>query len=99
MEGTPGVLLDALALGKPIVATNVGGVPEVIEDGCSGLIVPIGDENALGRSIARVLLDAELSQKLSAGARARAPMFTIERTVDHTMEIYRELLAESQVAQ
>ncbi|MDB4911131.1 MAG: glycosyl transferase group 1 [Gemmatimonadetes bacterium] len=99
MEGTPGVLLDALALGKPIVATNVGGVPEVIEDGCSGLIVPIGDENALGRSIARVLLDAELSQKLSAGARARAPMFTIERTVDHTMEIYRELLAESQVVQ
>jgi glycosyltransferase involved in cell wall biosynthesis len=94
LEGTPGVLLDALALGKPIVATSVGGVPEVIEDGKSGLIVPPGDAEALGRAIARVLLDAKLSHELSGGARARAPMFTIERTVDRTMEIYRELLAE-----
>jgi glycosyltransferase involved in cell wall biosynthesis len=94
LEGTPGVLLDALALGKPIVATSVGGVPEVIENHRSGLIVPIGDVQALGRAIARVLLDADLSRRLSAGARARSPMFAIEKTVDRTVEIYRELLAE-----
>ncbi|MBK5187823.1 MAG: glycosyltransferase family 4 protein [Gemmatimonadaceae bacterium] len=92
------MLLDALALGKPIVATKVGGVPEVIEDGHSGLLVPIGDEQALGRAIARVLLDARLSDDLSAGARARAPMFTIEKTVDRTMDIYRELLTGCAVA-
>jgi glycosyltransferase involved in cell wall biosynthesis len=93
LEGTPGVLLDALALGIPIVATNVGGVPEVIEDDVSGLIVPIGDAEAVGRAIARVLRDAPLASRLSAGARARAPMFSIENTVDRTMDVYRELLA------
>jgi glycosyltransferase involved in cell wall biosynthesis len=94
LEGTPGVLLDALALGKPIVATNVGGVPEVIEDGTSGLVAPIGDADALGHSIARVLREPALAAHLSAGAKARAPMFSIENTVSRTMEVYRELLAE-----
>jgi glycosyltransferase involved in cell wall biosynthesis len=93
LEGTPGVLLDALALGIPIVTTNVGGVPEVIEDGISGLILPIGDADALGRAIARVLLDAPLAARLSAGARARAPKFSIENTVNSTMVVYRELLS------
>jgi len=95
LEGTPGVLLDALVLGTPIVATNVGGVPEVIEDGVSGLIVPIGDVDAIAAAIVRVLRDSALAARLSAGARAGAPMFSIERTVESTMEIYRELLAET----
>jgi glycosyltransferase involved in cell wall biosynthesis len=94
LEGTPGVLLDALVLGKPIVATSVGGVPEVIENGVSGLIEPVGDASGIGAAIARVLRDRSLAARLSAGARARAPMFSIERTVDRTMDIYRELLAE-----
>ncbi|HMI58988.1 MAG TPA: glycosyltransferase family 4 protein [Gemmatimonadaceae bacterium] len=93
LEGTPGVLLDALALGKPIVMTNVCGVPEVIKDGVSGLMVGIGDVDALGRAIARVLLDPALAARLSAGAIARAPTFSIENTVDRTMDVYRELLA------
>ena len=94
LEGTPGVLLDALALGKPIVTTNVGGVPEVIENGESGLIVPIGDAEALGHSIARLLQNPVLAAKLSAGAAARAPMFSIENTVSRTIAVYRELLDE-----
>lgn len=94
LEGTPGVLLDALVLGKPIVATKVGGVSEVIEDGVSGLLVPGGDADALGAAIARVLRDPSLAARLSSAARARAPMFSIEQTVDRTMAIYRELLAE-----
>jgi glycosyltransferase involved in cell wall biosynthesis len=94
LEGTPGVLLDALALGKPIVATNVGGVTEVIEDGVSGIVLPIGDSEAIGAAIASILQDASLAARLSAGARARAPMFSIENTVDRTMDVYRELLAE-----
>jgi L-malate glycosyltransferase len=95
LEGTPGVLLDALALGIPIVTTNVGGVPEVIEDGTSGLILAIGDDEAIGRAIARVLLDAPLAARLSAGARARAPKFSIENTVNSTMGVYHELLGAS----
>ena len=57
-------------------------------------IVPIGDAQALGRSIARVLRDPALAAKLSEGAWARAPMFSIENTVNRTMDVYRELLAE-----
>lgn len=95
LEGTPGVLLDALALGKPIVATNVGGVPEVIEDGISGILVSAGDANALGQSIARVLREPALAARLSAGAIARAPTFSIENTVNRTMDVYRELLEEA----
>jgi glycosyltransferase involved in cell wall biosynthesis len=94
LEGTPGVLLDALALAKPIVATNVGGVPEVIEDGVSGLIVPIGDADALGQAITRVLREPALAAALSAGAKARAPLFSIETTVSRTLDVYRELLGD-----
>jgi glycosyltransferase involved in cell wall biosynthesis len=92
LEGTPGVLIDALALGKPIVCTRVGGVPEVIEDGVSGLILPIGHAEAIGGAIARVILDPALASRLSAGALARAPMFSIEHTVDRTIDVYRELV-------
>jgi len=94
LEGTPGVLIDALALGKPIVATNVGGVTEVVEHEVSGLIFPVGEADALGRAIARVVLDAPLAERLRTGARARAPQFSIERTVDRTLDVYRELLGE-----
>jgi len=97
LEGTPGVLLDALVLGRPIVATSVGGVPEVIENGVSGLIEAVGDASGIGAAIARVLRDRSLAARLSAGARARAPMFSIERTVDRTMDIYLELLAEPRI--
>jgi colanic acid/amylovoran biosynthesis glycosyltransferase len=61
----------------------------------SGLVVPIGDADALGRSIARVLLDPALATRLGAGAKARAPMFSIENTVNRTMDVYRELLADA----
>jgi glycosyltransferase involved in cell wall biosynthesis len=94
LEGTPGVLLDALVLGRPIVATDVGGVTEVIEDGVSGIVVPIGDAEAVGRAIARVLCEPGLAVRLSAGAIARAPAFSIENTVNRTLDVYRELLSE-----
>ncbi|MEP7065577.1 MAG: glycosyltransferase [Gemmatimonadota bacterium] len=94
LEGTPGVLLDALALGKPIVATDVGGVTEVIVDGVSGMVVPIGDVSVIGQAIARVLRDPALAARLSAGATARAPAFSIEITVNRTLDVYRELLSE-----
>ena len=86
--------MSASACGPVTSATTVGGVPEVIEDGVSGLIVDIGDAEALGHAIARVLRDPALAARLSAGAIARAPTFSIENTVDRTMDVYRELLAE-----
>ena len=91
-EGTPGVLLDALALGRPIAATAVGGVAEVVEEGVSGLLTPVGDADALGASVARILLDPSLAQRLSEAAKIRAREFSIDRTVERTMAAYRRAL-------
>lgn len=91
-EGTPGVLLDALALGRPIAATAVGGVGEIVEDGVSGLLTPVGDADALGASIARILLDPALAERLSEAARIRARDFSIDRTVERTIAAYERTL-------
>lgn len=93
-EGTPGVLIDALALARPIVATAAGGIPEVVIDGESGLLAPVGDAAALGSCIARILHDPVLAARLSDGACARAREFTIDRTVERTIAIYERLLAD-----
>lgn len=69
-EGLPNALLEAASLGVPIVATAVGGMREVIEDGVSGLLVPHGDARALGAALTRVLSDEGLAHRLSEGGRA-----------------------------
>jgi len=91
-EGMGTVLLDAMAFGGIAVATAAGGIPEVIEDGISGLVVPIGDGDALGAAIARVLQDGALAGRLRAGARARASAFSVEATIDRTLAVYRRVL-------
>lgn len=92
LEGTPGALMDALALGRPIAATAVGGIPEMVHHGVSGLLTPPGDADALGGSIARILQDPQLAARLSAAARARAQEFSIETTVARTIAAYERVL-------
>lgn len=68
-DGVPMVALEAAQWGVPVVAARAGGIPEVVHDGVSGLLVPPGDEKALAAALARVLGDATLRTKLVAGAR------------------------------
>lgn len=70
-EGMPYVLLEAASLGKPIVATNVDGIPEIVLDGEVGLIVPPRDDLALSRALAKLLDEPALRSKLGAAAHAR----------------------------
>lgn len=70
-DGLPTVLLEAMALGTPCVATPVTGIPEVIVDGVSGLLVPEHDPAALARALARLLDDGELREDLAVAARVR----------------------------
>jgi L-malate glycosyltransferase len=91
-EGLGSVLLDALVLGKPIAATRAGGIPEVIEDGVSGLLADVGDPVALGNEIARLLTDRALGLRLGLGARARATEFSVERMTDRTLAVYASVL-------
>lgn len=92
-EGLSIALLEAMALGKPPVVTRVGGLPEVVDHGVSGLLVPSGDPDALAVEIVRLLRDAKLRADLGEAARRRATDFDIRRAVRRTEEVYGELLA------
>lgn len=93
-EGMGSVLLDALMLGRPTVATRAGGIPEVLEEGVSGLLAPVADAAALGAAIARVLTDPMLAGRLAAAGRVRVERFSMERTAAATLEVYRRVLLD-----
>ncbi len=69
-DGLPAVLIEAAAAGCALVSTAVSGIPELVEDGTSGLVVPQRDEDALADALARLAADPALRQRLGAGARA-----------------------------
>ena len=74
------VLVEAMALGKPLVATADGGPLEIVEDGVSGLLVPPGDDKALAGAVEQILDDPTLAASLASAARRRADTFSSERT-------------------
>jgi glycosyltransferase involved in cell wall biosynthesis len=93
-EGMGTVLLDAMAFGGAIAATAAGGIPEVIDDGVTGLLAPIGDGPALGAAIARLLTDRALAERLRTTARRRVTDFSVEATTDRTLDVYRRALSD-----
>jgi glycosyltransferase involved in cell wall biosynthesis len=96
-EGSPNVLLEAMAAEIPVMATKVGGVPEIVEDNVSALLVPANDPPALAAAIARVLIDSELAQRLTANASALvATRYTPENYVRSLTESYREIVKTRQ---
>jgi glycosyltransferase involved in cell wall biosynthesis len=90
-EGLAIALIEAMALGKPAVVTRVGGLPEVVEDGEEGFVVPPSDPRALARAIIAVLQDRALSDSFSVAARRRADTFKIENAVRRIEDVYAEL--------
>ena len=87
-EGLPNALLEAAALGVPIVATAVGGMREVLADGDSALLVPHGDPPALAAAIDRVLASDALAARLSDGARRLAAALTPDRERQAWLALY-----------
>ena len=70
-EGMPMALLEAMALGKPIVATAIGGVPEVVEDGQTGILIRSRDSKLVTNAIRRLLDDSEFARRLGQNGRMR----------------------------
>lgn len=91
-EGLPVALLEAMAHGKGIVATRVGGVPEVMEHGRQGLLVPPGDPGALARALAELAGDPGRARALGAGARWRAAELAPERIAERLDALYLEVV-------
>ena len=91
-EGTPMALLEAMALGRPVVSFAVGGVPDVVAPETTGLLVPPGNTVALGYAMARLASDEGLRARLGAEGARRAPLeFGPERLVTATVALYRRL--------
>jgi len=91
-EGMSNALLEAMALARPVVATRVGGNPELVHDGVSGRLVPPGAPEPLARAMIELLGDPETAQRLGGEARRQvAERFPLERMVESHKALYRSL--------
>ena len=92
-EGLGLSVLEAMASGKPVVATRIGGIPEAVEGGVSGLLVAPRDATALAAAIRSLLQDQALASWLATAGRERVERFGAETMVQKTMDLYEELTA------
>lgn len=94
-EGMPVCLMEAAASGVPVVATRVGGIPELVEDQVTGLLCGAGDAAGIAGALDRLLKDRELARRMGAAARARAEArFSVARQVDDLLALWTVVLAE-----
>ena len=92
VEGLPTVLLEAMASGVPVVATDCGGVSEALTDGIEGFLVPPRDAEALAAALTRLWSEPELRKRMGeAGRRTVTSRFTLERHLDEFHALYREV--------
>jgi glycosyltransferase involved in cell wall biosynthesis len=95
-EGIALTILEAMASGLPIVATAVGGNPELVIDGETGMLVPVADTEALAGALAGLVADPARRRASGEAARARAQaMFSLESMVADYCRLYDQLLAET----
>jgi glycosyltransferase involved in cell wall biosynthesis len=96
-EGLPLTVAEALALGRPVVATDAGGTREIVRDGETGLLVPTADSAALARAIVRLVRHPEYARELGqAGQRLARPIFNVQNMIIETTALYEELWAAFQ---
>jgi len=88
------VLLEAMASGKPVVASKVGGIPFVVEDGKTGLLFERGNVEVLAEKIIMLLRDEELRKRMGEAGRERAKEFTWDKIAKQTVDLYKEILSK-----
>ena len=92
-EGTPVTAIEALAAGRPVVATRVGGLPDVVRDGEDGFLVPAGATDELAERLARLARDPELRDRMGRAGREHVRgRYAVERLVNDVDLLYRSLL-------
>lgn len=98
-EGLPNSLLEAMACGLPIIATNIGGITDVVRDNTDGILIEPGNQEHLQMAITRLLEDPKLAENLGRSARKRiAQEYSLDRTYRKLLTLYSELLMGRKVA-
>lgn len=93
-EGFPNTILDAMAAGKAVVATDAGGIPEAVADGTTGIIVPVGDPGKLANGLLGLIRNPDRARAMGQAGRKRLiERFTIRKMVDGMEQFYEKLLA------
>ncbi|MGE5403867.1 MAG: glycosyltransferase [Candidatus Saccharibacteria bacterium] len=95
MEGMGLVLLEAMYFGVPVVATRVGGIPEVVRDSQDGLLVAPADHHELAKAIEQIISDTELAARLVANGHQRVDEFRVENMARQTENVYRTILEKT----
>jgi glycosyltransferase involved in cell wall biosynthesis len=94
-EGLGTSVLDAMGCGRPVVGTRAGGIPEVIDDGVTGILVPPRDPHAMADAIVRLLKDEALRLRMGrAGLSLANARFSAERMVQDTISVYERVARE-----
>jgi glycosyltransferase involved in cell wall biosynthesis len=87
-------VLEAMACGRPVISTRVGAIPELVDDGETGLLVPWNDPTALGEAIVKLLADQELATQMGSSGRAKASQhFSLGAIVERNLDSYQQALA------
>lgn len=96
-EGTPRVITEAMASGLPVVATDIAGIPEQIEHGENGFLIPTGDAEALADRLNQLLTDSQLREQMGERGLERAERFSVEAMIETLDRMYGELLERDAV--
>lgn len=98
-EACATVVMECMGMGKPLVATRIGGTPDLVEEGSTAILVPPGDANALADAMQRLIDDPELRQRMASAALARIHLLQAKTIVPRIEQIYSELLSKTHPAE
>ncbi|HAK05788.1 MAG TPA: colanic acid biosynthesis glycosyltransferase WcaL, partial [Spartobacteria bacterium] len=97
MDNLPTVIMEAMATGLPVISTAIGGIPEMVVENETGILVPPGDAGALAHAIEKVIVDLSFARQLGANGHRRAgELFSIEKNAQSLIRIFEEL-ADSKI--
>ncbi|PIX22536.1 MAG: glycosyl transferase family 1, partial [Deltaproteobacteria bacterium CG_4_8_14_3_um_filter_43_13] len=98
-EGMGRVLVEAMAMGKPIVASDIGGIPDLVKDGANGILFTPRDVDAMAEAIIKLLLDRELRRKMgNEGKKLAYPAYDASVMVRKIEGLYKDLLKEKRTS-
>ncbi len=95
-EGMGRVLVEAMAAGKPVIASNVGGIPDLVKHGSTGILVPPADEDNLAKAILRLVNNPKEAMRMGELARMHSQRFSLETMIEKIDEIYDDLMFSPQ---